>query len=553
VMKEAIERDRFAHWGRGLTVALALALPLLDSLDSVPIPGSKAIPIVTLLMLLISLLAVGSVIRSGTDLKRWWIAPLLLMGVVLLGGSGAIHRSGQPLWDIARVWSLILLSTAVAIHYAGQKLERTGVLTAVLFGGLIAAIFGILEFLGWPVTHELAKNGVHPDSRWSILLRTDGPFNSAEEYAWFLAVMLPVMTLTVYTLQGRKRDLAALGFAVLWAGIIASLSMTVALVSLLAVLIIVFSKVGFKNPYPGLPFTLSVITLLMALSPVVRARWQSTEPPVQVIVEEMESLKSVDEPDSLSVILTNGGRVAWSSHWQAGLQVFGIQEYARDDDLFRWRGWMGHELGKRVRPGESITLHFPAPAEGRGVFAVDLLGPSGFLSTTEGLSYVITWQGDREDWGMEQADEFGVVKDLATLRMVEGLLYENLGGSDKHGRFETWRDALSLHRAKPLFGLGAGSMQEMLGFDARNIHLQLLVNYGIVGTVLVYGLLVLLAVRLAARGTREANLYLLLLFTLLLLGTFEYVLDQLPASVLTSILLGIAWASAFSQQPEEES
>jgi hypothetical protein len=111
------ERDPYSHWGRGLSLALALAATILDPLDHLPIGHGRTIPLTTILMFVVVVLAVGSVIRNGTSLKRWYFVPPLLMGVVLIGTMGAFGREGSFV-AMARVWSLILFATAVAVHFA---------------------------------------------------------------------------------------------------------------------------------------------------------------------------------------------------------------------------------------------------------------------------------------------------------------------------------------------------------------------------------------------------------------------------------------------------
>lgn len=543
-------RDLYAHWGRGLTLALALAATFLDQLDRIPIGQGHTLPLTTLLMFIVVVLAVGSVIRSGTSLKRWFFVPPLLMIVVLIATLGASGREGAFV-EMTRVWSLILFATAVAIHFAEQSLERVGVLTAAVLGGMAAALLALGDFFGISATREVLNFAVTSQSSWSLFLRPTGPFANAEALGWMMAILTPIAAAGVFVVEGRRQELIALTFALLWAGLVASLSYSAPVAALTGLLILLLSRTGLSKPYPGLPFLLAGISLLMALSPVVKARWSSDPHPIDAVTESVDVLDGDFTDDSLQVVLTNEGMVRWPKSWEAGVHLLRVQGVSDDNLHLRVSGWMSEPLGQTIDPGQAAQIKIPFETDpGPGFLVVDLHGPGGYLSAKEGLTAVIAYHSRVDEDGYLRIGALSLVRSEVSLFAVVRALRDEMPPQQRQSRMSTWRDAVSLLKGRPLTGLGPGAMQSLLGYNSGNLYLQTAVDEGLIGVVALLSTLLVLFVALSLRRDTEGTLYAALMVVVLVYGALDYVHDQQSISVFSALLVGLAWSVGFERQPD---
>ncbi|MFH0881893.1 MAG: hypothetical protein V2A56_02830 [bacterium] len=543
-------RDPYTHWGRGLSLALALAATILDPLDHLPIGRGHTIPLTTILMFVVVVLAVGSVIRHGTSLRRWYFVPPLLMGVVLIGTLGGLGREGSFV-AMVRVWSLILFATAVAIHFAEQSLERVGVLTAAVLGGMGAALLALGDFFGISSTREFLN--LHPSvhSTWSLFMRPSGPFEDAEALGWMMALLAPVAAAGVFVVGGKRRELIALAFALLWAGLVASLSYSAPIAALTGLLILLLSRTAMSKPYPGLPFLLAAVSLMMAMNPVVKARWNSDIRPINAVAEAVDVLDGAFADDSLQIVIANEGSLRWPKNWEAGVHLLKVKQISDDNLELKTSSWMGQPLSQKIEPGESSVVQFPFRAvPGSGFLVVDLRGPGGFLSLKEGVASVITFRCTVDTDGFLRLGGLTLVRSEVTLFAVMRALREEMPLGQRQNRWSAWCDAVALLKGRPFTGLGPGAMQSLLGYNSGNLYLQTAVDQGLVGVVVLLGTLLVLFVALSLRRDAEGTLYAALMIVVLVYGMLDYVHDHLSVAVFSALLFGLAWAVGFERQPD---
>ncbi len=549
-MQASQARNLYAHWGRGLTLALALAVPVLDSLDHLSVGGGRTLPVTTILMFIVVVLAVGSVLRSGTSLKRWYFVPLLLMAAVLAGTLGAAGRTGA-LVALARVWSLILFAAAVTVHFAEQPLERTGVLTAAALGGMAAALVALASLFGISSAGALSNVPLDRHSSWSLFVRPSGPLADGEALGWLMAVLAPVAAAGVFAVEGKVRELIALAFTLLWAGLVVSLSYTAPVAALTGLLILLLSRSSLSRPYPGLPFLLVAVSLLLALNPLVKARWDDKTNPVAAVADAVDVVDGEFADDSLQIAIANEGQLAWPKDWQAGVHLLAAEGF-RDNRLkLSASTWMGRRLGRRIAPGETASVLIPFNVNpGSGFLVVDLRGPGGYLSIERGMTCVLNYRARVDEDGFLRLQTLSLVRFEPTLFAVMRSLRHQLPPALTQGRWEVWRDALALFKGRPLTGLGPGAMQSLLGYGSGNLYLQTAVDEGVIGLVILLGTLLVLFIALSLRRDTEGTLYAALMIVVLVYGALDYVQDHQPVAVLTAILFGLAWAAAFERHPQ---
>lgn len=537
--------DGYTRWGRGLIMLLTLQAPILDTVERIPLGHGRTLPLVTLLMFAVSVLAVGSLLARGSVLRRWWFVPGGLMALTLISQFGAVQRGGDALLGLAQIWSMILYATAVAIHTAQQRLERTGLLTALVLAGLAASLHGLLELLGVTGVRELFAPAPAGHSTWSLLLRPDGPMQDAEAFGWLLAVTLPVATAGVFLLEGTRRELATLAMAVIWMGVLLSMSYTAPIVALLGMLLLLLSRYGLQRPQPGITASIVVIALLMALNPAIRARWHPIGEPVRPTLERVTVATGGVADDSLGFILTNDGLLTWPSRWEVGYHVF-EPERTRDGDLqLTKEGWVARPIGRRVVPGEATVVTLPVRmGNGTSLIALDMLGPGGHLAPEQRWTWLLSVV-TRVENGSPRVLDLERISSPELNRLVTAEIAADEGDWRRIGRVEAWSDAFAIHRARPLFGFGVGAPQAMVGHDAQDLYLQVLVNGGWFGLIALLGMLLILAVGLNLRRTLETTVYGAILLVIAGYGLFDYVHDHFPVALLTATLLGMAWAAAF--------
>jgi hypothetical protein len=352
----------------------------------------------------------------------------------------------------------------------------------------------------------------------------------------------------VFALDGVRRELATLSLAVIWLGTILSMSFIAPMAAILGLLVLLLSRYGLKRPYPGISTVIVLMAVLAAIHPEIRARWHPAKVPVRPMLETAEPVFGGEQPDSLRLVFTNDGLLRWQPDWQAGYHTFEVVR--GEEPELRHSGWVGSSLDAKVEPGDAAVVTLPAEGnEGRTLVGVDFRGPGGFLSGKTGLVWVL--QMDlRRDLQLLRVTHLDIIRssELATLAS------EKITDSYPEGRTiyraEAWRDAMSLLKAKPVFGLGTGTMQAMLGYNAQNLPLQAAVDYGWFGLALILMLLIALIVISTLRRTLEMKIYAAILLVGVVHGFFEYVHDHFPVAVVTAILIGMAWAAAF--EPVED-
>lgn len=546
------ERDPWSSLGRGLTMLLALALPYLPALERLKLPGGFPVPVVSVLAFLVALTAVVRVFRIGLPLRRGWGVAAVLFLLVAVSGIGMRARGGDVPLGIATVYSAFILVAAVAVHYSGQPVERIGVLIALLLSGFTAAVLALGQSLGIPAMVDLSTLFSHGQDTWSLLPRANGPMETSEVLAWVLAVLLPVAVAGVVALKGWRRELVALLVALLWWALLATYSLIAPLAALGGILIVLMSRISLRQPYTGVALALLLGTLVAILDPALRARWSRYPAPINMVVRSVTTIDDPAADDSLYFTVVNPGPLPWPKGYEIGYHLLypSVQGEMDEGNLMKG-GWVSRTVQERVPVGRQFDVTLPfAGTMRRGLITPDLRGPTGLLSTENGLRYTFLY-GARDEFGLKRVEALLPINDPGYLAAVQQVLERGEHRKHERSREEVLRDAFSLMQAKPLFGLGPGATEALLGYSSRSMYIETAVAYGWVGIVVLFLLLATMNMGLLAKGTLETTALSGALLSAAIYGISAYVHDNLSVVVLSALLFGLAWAAAFGPEPED--
>lgn len=540
------ERSLPAQAGRGAVMLLALSAPFIPTRPLFTL-GLLAISPQVLIGVLVVLFAALHLRRAGTPLRRRWAALPVALLAWLAVSAVMVHTRGQPLWAATgRLAGLLLLASAVAVLYAGVRLERIAVLTALVLSGLAAALLGLGDLLGVSLVQSFDRLFSPGSDHWSLLMRATGPLRSGVALAWLAAVLLPLVTAAAYALRDRSRDVAALGVAILWLAALATFSRTAPLAALFGMLVVLLSRSGRRSRYVGISVALLFASWLAMLHPALRARWSVARSPVAVITHDITPLEGPGSTDSLRFTFLNPGPLPWRAGYEMGFHRFSFRRSGYHKSLVPAR-WQAHVLGRTVKPGEQVTVTLPFnPGEGVGLLAVDLRGPGGWLGGEEGFDFLLAYSNRAEGTGFRL--EALVPLDEPELRDEARRAIDR---GSPHSRVAVWGDAFSIFRSRPWTGYGPGAMRQFLGYDAHSLILEAATSGGLIGLAATWTVIVVLLYGLIRRKGAEATALGGVLVVAVLHGFTDHALGDPSAGLVAALLTGIIFAAGYGP-PEAE-
>ena len=536
--------DPWGQIGRGLVLILALTMPFVGRLDSIPLTTGRVLPVASLLGLIIPLFAIASATSGGSKrLYGRWMLPAVL-AICLLSGLGAITRGRDPVLAVAALWEPLLLITGVAVLFAGRPTERLGLYTSLVLSSLIAVTLGFGELFRVRALENLTAIFHDSPETWQLLLRLTGPLRHAEALAWLCAAMIPLLTGAAISLRGKKRDVVLLLVGIFWLATLLTLSFGAPIAALAGVLVVMATHAGVRRNLRGISVPLLLGVLIAIMNPAFRARWGPYQEPVGFTVQALTTLESVNE-DSLAVTLINPGPVAWQSGFETGYHVL-YPETLNDSEPIRLMrgGWVSKTIKHHVAPGEEVSVTLPFRShEESGFIVLDLKGPGGLVSQYHGSPYLLLFQsdlpGERNRLGrlMHVRSEKYVRAANDALNRGAGLLPPSMT--------DVWRDVYVLLDARPWFGLGPGASESLLGYNSRNLFLEITVAGGWVGLAASVILILGLNIGLLARESLEGFALSGVIFAAVLHGMSAFALDDPSVRAAAMLLIGAAWAVAF--------
>jgi|GEM_PF-3005031 len=540
---QAGKRDLPGATGRGFILLLALAMPVLPLLEGIRLQNGFPLPVASLLTLVIALTAAVKVIRGECRLPGWPFAAIISI-LIALSGFGILARGGQALLGVTQMWGYLLLVTSVAVHYMDQRVERVGVLVAFIISGTVAALLAAGQSFSIEGATGIARMLGGGEDSWSLLPRVSGTLSGGEAFAWLMAVLLPLATAGVVSLEGKPRELAALLVAIFWYALLSTYSLIAPLAGLAGVLVVILSRQGLRRPNPAIAIAMVLATLFALANPVLRARWFQPEPPLAMTVRAVTTIDTPAEDDSLSFIVVNTGPLSWPQGFEFGYHLLypSSEEDVSGIRLLRG-GWVGRSLGVRVDPGEQVEVVLPfAGRVSRGFISPDLRFNELLLSTELDLAYVFAYEA-RSRNSSRDLRSLVPIQQPDYIKAVQEAIDRGQERKRLRGRAEVLRDAFSLMQAHPFLGLGPGAMQAMLGYDSQSLLIEIALAYGWVGLAAMLLILVLLNTRLLVRATVESIALSGALIVILIHSLSAYVHTDLTVAWLTALLLGLIWAA----------
>jgi len=542
--KNAWISDPWGQIGRGLVLILAFTMPFIGRLDSIPLSTGGVLPVASLLGLIIPLFAIASVSTGGAHkLHGRWVLPVVI-AAGLLAGSGSLAHGKDPILAVAALWEPILLVTGVAILFSGHPTERLGLLATLIISTLFATTIGFGELFRLPGAESFAQLFHDAPEPWQLLIRLTGPLKHAEALSWLTAAMIPLLAGASLTVKGKKREILLLLIGFLWLATLFTLSFGAPVAALAGILVVMTGRSGERRSMAGLSIPLVLGVLLALLNPAFRARWGPHQEPIGFTVQALTTMEAANE-DSLSVTLVNTGPVAWNEDFETGYHVL-YPESSNDHKPIRMLrgGWVSKSIDRVVAPSEEVSISLPFRSlEGSGFLVLDLKGPGGLFSQYRGPPYLLLFQSDLPG----EPNRLGRVMQVRSEEYVEAAnaALKRGGGQRLPDLAEIWRDVYTLLEARPWFGLGPGATESLLGYNSRNMFLEITVAGGWIGLGIFIIMVLALNIGLLMRESLEAVVMSGVLFAAVLHGMFAYALDDPSVQAAAMLLLGVAWAIAF--------
>ncbi len=542
--------DPWGQIGRGLILILAFTMPFVGRLDAIPLSTGRLLPAASLLGLIIPLFAIASVATGGAyKLRGRWALPIVL-GLALLAGLGAVSRGSDPILSVAALWEPVLLVAGVAILYSGHPTERLAALAALVLSTLLALAMGFGELFRIPAVENAVRIFHDAPEAWQLLLRLTGPFTHADAMSWICAVLTPLLAGAAMSVEGKKRELMLLLVGIFWLGTLMTLSFGAPIAALAGILVVMTAKAGIRHSVAGLSIPLLIGVVIALFNPAFRARWGPYQEPVGFTVRALTALESYEQ-DSLAVTLVNPGPVSWQAGFETGYHV--LYPESLDDRgpvRFLRGGWVSAPLAQHVEPGEEISITLPFRShEEQGFIVIDLKGPGGLFSQYRASPYLLLFQSDLPG----EPNRLGRLMHVRSDKYLQAAndALNRGGGLANPPLAEIWRDVYALLGARPWFGLGPGASEALLGYNSRNLFLEVTVAGGWIGLGATVILILALNIGLLTRESLEGFVLSGALFAAVLHGMSAFALDDPSVRAAAMLLIGIAWAVAFEPYDEE--
>ncbi len=544
--KQSDDKDYFAYWGRGLTVVIALLIPFVSLLEPLKLSNrSFGIPVISFLTLVITILAGCRILYKKVSVPK--ISTYLFVTIAiatLLSSLGIQLRDGNTLLGLSRIWSLLLLTASISIHYTDDQTERIGVIAAGLFSVTIAALLGVGEFLNLGFANTVSNYFSPENSTWFFLKTGSGPFSSSEVLGWFMAIFLPITAIAALSLKGKQRDIACLVVAILWAGLLASFSLNAPIAALVGILYVMLAKGIKSKSYVGISIALALVTLVAVIHPGLRARWGTKSFPVNIDLKEVIKIEGF-VADSLVLDVYNPGPLSWSEGDEIGYHLFftDIDQLIGEPRMMRG-GWIGKPLEAQVRSGEYYKLRLPFEVQiEQGFFGVDIKSGNDFLASQKGLYQLLYYQASSQN----KINTILQIDNEEYIRSVNIALSRVNTEDDNISLGQAWNDATSLVDARPLFGLGDRATKDMLGHSAMSLYIEILVSYGWIGLVLLVAVTAILLFGLIIRSTSETIAYTGVFVSASIYGISTSLHSDFSVAIISTIFIGLAWSSAYGK------
>ncbi|HEX03889.1 MAG TPA: hypothetical protein ENH10_01865 [Bacteroidetes bacterium] len=383
-----------------------------------------------------------------------------------------------------------------------------------------------------------------------MLIRLTGPLKHAEALSWLTAAMIPLLAGAALTVTGKKREILLLLIGILWLATLLTLSFGAPIAALAGVLVIMAGRAGERGSMAGLSIPLLLGVLLALFNPAFRARWGPHEEPIGFTVQALTTIEAANE-DSLLITLVNPGPVAWDETFETGYHILYPESLSEREPIRLLRGgWVSKSINQNVAPGEQVTVTLPFRSyEETGFLVLDLKGPGGLVSQYGGPPYLLMFQSDFPG----EHNRLGRVINVKSEKYIRAANVALQRGSTQllPDLVEVWRDVYALLGARPWFGLGPGATESLLGYNSRNLFLEITVAGGWIGLGVFIIMILGLNVGLLVRDSLEAIVMSGVLFTAVLHGMFAYALDDPSVRATVMLLLGVAWAIAFEPRDSE--
>jgi hypothetical protein len=536
--------DPWGQIGRALVLILAFTMPFVGRLDSVPLSTGRVLPAASLLGLIIPLFAIASAATGGAKrlYGRWMLPIVLAFG--LLAGLGATTYGRDPILSVAALWEPTLLVAGVAVLFAGHPTERLALFATLILSTLFAVTLGFGELFRIQAFENFVSIFHDSPETWQLLLRLTGPLSHAEALAWLCAVLIPVLAGAAMTVHGKKREILLLLLGIFWLATLLTLSFGAPIAALAGTLVVMTTRASIKRSVVGFSVPLILGVLVATMNPAFRARWGPYQEPVGFTVQALTALESVSE-DSLAVTLVNPGPVSWEKGFETGYHV--LYPESQDDrepvKLLRG-GWISKTIDQHVAPGEEVSITLPFRShEESGFIVLDLKGPGGLFSQYRGSPYLLLFQSDLPG----ETNRLGRLMHVRSEKYVRAANDALNRGSGLNilSMTEIWRDVYSLLGARPWFGLGPGASESLLGYNSRNLFLEITVSGGWIGLGLSVILILGLNIGLLVRESLEGYVLSGAIFAAVLHGMSAFALDDPSVRAAAMLLIGVAWAVAF--------
>jgi hypothetical protein len=450
---------------------------------------------------------------------RWWLGLLgwFIFALILSGLLTAEFR-GVAFKAILRTMTGVLLTLAVP-QIVRTKRDLIGLVIALVTGGLVATLIGLLEFspsfpAAWLEFFRIAPTMAGP------FLRLTGPFDFANQAAMYIEGTLPLLLALIWLAWANGRRpwfvVAVIAGLIYLEAAFLTFSRT-SFVTLLVVAVGMALLLGVgttpsqKRQVPAWATLAALIVLLiplnLLLSPTFQLRLSSEGDNewYEARIDVPQNLQvDVDEVVTIPVTITNDGALVWDS--VGGNPVVLSASWVQPKTNLEWDYKLRWPLEKSLAPGEEIAMDVPVqtpPQDGEYLLTWDLV--------QEG----IVWFGTKNGTLTRSQVKVGDVTESQATTNNMSLVQARPIIPPIPGRVTLWRIAGNYFTQHPLLGIGLDNFRLIYGRELdytdwnTSIHtnswyVETLVSVGFIGAVPFFawlGLMVLRFVRTLRRPT----------------------------------------------------